>query len=215
MSKSTNLILLFAGLLILGIGVYFSMNKHAGKVLPYYGERVAGPNGDTVYHQVKEFSLTNQLGQTVTLKNLEGKIYVADYFFANCKTICPKMSSQLERVQARYKNNPDVMLVSHTVDPLRDTVAAMQRYAQLHGADPLKWLFLTGDKKQLYDLARHSYLAVATKGDGGPDDFVHTDQFALVDKEKHLRGFYDGTDSVEVNRLMTDIDQLLLSYKNK
>jgi len=213
MKKSTNLILLLAGTLVLCIGIYYSLNKHANKVLPYFGERVAGKNGDTLYHTVKGFSFLDQGGHTVTDRDLAGKIYVADYFFANCKTICPKMSNQLERVQARFKNEPSFMILSHTVDPERDTVAAMARYASMHGADPKKWLFLTGDKKQLYDLARHSYLAVATVGDGGPQDFVHTDQFALVDKEKHLRGFYDGTDSLEINRLMMDVEQLLLSYK--
>ena len=123
------------------------------------------------------------------------------------------MSTQLERVQARFKTETSVMILSHTVDPTRDSILALNRYATLHGADPKKWHFLTGDKKQLYDLARHSYLVTATDGNGGAEDFVHTEQFALVDKEKHIRGFYDGTDSVEVNRLIVDIEQLLLSYK--
>jgi protein SCO1/2 len=213
MKKSTNLILLLAGMILLCMGIYFSFFKHAAKTLPYFGDKTAAKNGDTVYHSVSDFLLQDQRGRTITQKDLSGKIYVADYFFANCKTICPKMSTQLERVQERFKNEPAFMILSHTVDPQRDTVAAMARYASMHGADPNKWLFLTGDKKQLYDLARHSYMAVATVGDGGPNDFVHTEQFALVDKEKHLRGFYDGTDSVEINRLIMDVEQLLLSYK--
>ncbi|HEV7232233.1 MAG TPA: SCO family protein [Bacteroidia bacterium] len=215
MKQSTNVILILAGILVLGAGVYLSFTKHPSRTLPYFGEKTVTAKGDTSYHTVSDFSLISQEGKTITQKNLEGKIYVADYFFANCKTICPKMSNQLERVQARFKNEPSFVIVSHTVDPSRDTVDALAAYARLHGADPQKWIFLTGDKKQLYELARHSYLAVATKGDGGPDDFVHTEQFALVDKEKHLRGFYDGTDSLEVNRLMTDIDQLLMSYGGK
>jgi protein SCO1/2 len=213
MNKSTNLILLVAGILVLGSGIYFSLYRHPVHTLPYFGEKVPGTHGDTTYHSVSDFSLTDQQGRTITQNNLKGKIYVAAYFFANCKTICPKMSSQLERVQYKFRNEPTFMILSHTVDPVRDTVAAMARYASMHGADPAKWLFLTGDKKQLYDLARHSYISVASVGNGGPDDFVHTDQFALVDKEKHLRGFYDGTDSLEVNRLITDVEQLLLSYK--
>jgi protein SCO1/2 len=215
MKKSTNLLLLCAGLVLLCAGIYFSLSRQALKTLPYYGDKMPGANGDTTYHTVGPFSLTNQLGHTVTNKDLKGKIYVADYFFANCKSICPKMSSQLERVQARFKNEPDLMILSHTVDPARDTVAALERYATMHQADPLKWFFLTGDKKQLYDLARHSYLVTATEGNGGPDDFVHTEQVALVDKEMHLRGFYDGTDSTAVNRMITDIEQLLLSYHSK
>jgi protein SCO1/2 len=215
MKKSTNFILLIAGVLVLGTGIYFSFIKRAVKTLPYYGDRVAGANGDTTYHTVANFSFLNQEGKTITQQDLAGKVYVADYFFANCKSICPKMSSQLERVQAHFKNEPDFMILSHSVDPARDTVAALERYASMHQADPKKWFFLTGDKKQLYDLARHSYLVTATEGNGGPDDFVHTEQVALVDKEKHLRGFYDGTDSAAVNRMMTDVEQLLLSYKTK
>ncbi len=205
--------LVVAGILVLGLGGYYSMIKRAMKTLPYFGEREAGKNGDTTYHSVAAFSLLDQEGKTITQKDLAGKIYVADYFFANCKSICPKMSTQLERVQARFKNEPGFMILSHTVDPVRDTVAAMARYASMHGADPRKWLFLTGDKKQLYDLARYSYLAVATVGTGGPEDFIHTEKFALIDQEKHLRGIYDGTDSLDVNRMMTDVEQLLMSYK--
>jgi protein SCO1/2 len=228
MKKSSNILLVVAGLLMLGAGIYYSFHRQAYKTLPYYGEKTlaakAGPGTDTgperhrldtVYHTIADFSLLDQQGHTITQKEVDGKIYVADYFFANCKSICPKMSSQLERVQARFKDEPSFCILSHTVDPQRDTVAAMAVYAKLHGADPKKWFFLTGDKKQLYELARNSYLAVASKGDGGPEDFIHTEQFALVDKSRHIRGFYDGTDSLEVNRLMADIEQLLLSYKEK
>ncbi|MFI5149900.1 MAG: SCO family protein [Bacteroidia bacterium] len=214
MKKSTNVALLFAALIMLGAGVYVAFSKKALITLPYYGDKVADARGDTVYHTVGTFTLTNQLGKVITDKDLKGKIYVADYFFANCRSICPKMSSQLERVQARFKNEPDFMILSHTVDPARDTVAALERYAGMHGADPKKWFFLTGDKKQLYDLARHSYLVTATEGNGGAEDFVHTEQFALVDKEKHLRGFYDGTDSAKVTQLIRDAEQLLLSYNH-
>ncbi|HXC05887.1 MAG TPA: SCO family protein [Bacteroidia bacterium] len=215
MKKSTNVLLLIAGLLVLGTGMYFALSRQAVRTLPFYGDKVAGPKGDTTYHTVGPFSLINQLGKTITEKDLDGKIYVADYFFANCRSICPKMSSQLERVQTRFKNEPDFMILSHTVDPARDTVAALERYASMHQADPQKWFFLTGDKKQLYDLARHSYLVTATEGNGGAEDFVHTEQFALVDKEKHLRGFYDGTDSAKVSQLISDVEQLLLSYRKK
>ncbi len=213
MKKQTNILLIFAGLIALSIGIYFSFIKRPAKTLPYYGDKIAETGGDTIFHTVMDFSLINQEGKTITQKDLKGKIYVADYFFANCKNICPKMSTQLERVQERFKNDPTVMIVSHSVDPLRDSVESLAKYAQLHGADPHKWFFLTGDKKQLYNLARHSYLVTATEGNGGSDDFVHTEQFALIDKEKHIRGFYDGTDPEAVSRLMVDIEQLVLSYK--
>jgi protein SCO1/2 len=213
MKKQTNIILVLAGVIALSLGVYYSFIKKPAKTLPYFGDKTTGIKGDTLFHSVMDFSLINQEGKTITQKDLQGKIYVADYFFANCKSICPKMSTQLERVQEHFKNEPSFMILSHSVDPLRDSAAALMKYAQMHGADPKKWFFLTGDKKQLYDLARHSYLVTATEGNGGADDFVHTEQFALIDKEKHIRGFYDGTDPEAVNRMMVDIEQLLLSYK--
>lgn len=215
MNKSTNLILAIAGVLVLGIGIYFAGTKRALHTLPYIGEKTASASGDTVYHTVSDFSLINQDGKTITQKDLAGKIYVADYFFANCKSICPKISSQLERVQKHFASESGVMILSHTVDPKRDTVEALAVYARLHEADSKKWMFLTGDKKQLYDLARHSYLVTASEGNGGPEDFVHTEQVALIDREKHIRGCYDGTDSMAVNHLITDMEQLLLSYKEK
>jgi protein SCO1/2 len=215
MNKSTNLILVVAGVIVLAVGIYFASFKHALHALPFIGEKTVNAKGDTLFHTVSDFSLTCQTGKTITQKDLEGKIYVADYFFANCKSICPKISKQLERVQKHFADEPSVMIVSHTVDPKRDTVEALVAYAKLHDANPEKWLFLTGDKKQLYDLARHSYLVTASEGNGGDQDFVHTEQVALIDKEKRIRGCYDGTDSLAVGRLIVDIEQLLLSYKEK
>jgi cytochrome oxidase Cu insertion factor (SCO1/SenC/PrrC family) len=156
MKKSSNILLVVAGLLMLGAGIYYSFHRQAYKTLPYYGEKTlaakAGPGTDTgperhrldtVYHTIADFSLLDQQGHTITQKEVDGKIYVADYFFANCKSICPKMSSQLERVQARFKDEPSFCILSHTVDPQRDTVAAMAVYAKLHGADPKKWFFMS------------------------------------------------------------------------
>lgn len=160
-------------------------------------------------HRIADFKLINQLGDTITLKNLEGKIYVADFFFTTCPTICPKMSDQMYRVYQKYKDNPDVLILSHTVMPEVDSVPVLKAYAEKYGADANKWIFLTGPKEEIYQLARKSYFAVITEGDGGVSDFIHTENFILVDKQKRIRGFYDGTSKEDVDRLIKEISYLL------
>lgn len=164
-------------------------------------------------HTISDFSLLSQLGDTITQANLEGKIYVADFFFTTCPTICPRMTEQFFRVQEQFKNDDEIMLLSHSVFPNHDTVEVLNKYAAEKGVDASKWLLLTGDKRQIYELARKSYFAVTTTGDGGPEDFIHTENFVLVDKEKRLRGFYDGTSKEEVNQLMLDIRRLKAEYE--
>lgn len=163
-------------------------------------------------HRVSDFSLVNQLGDTVSLSDLQGKIYVADFFFTRCPTICPVMSSNLEQVQQAFEQYPDVMILSHSVTPEADSVPVMKEYADLHGADHGRWWFLTGPKTEIYRLARKSYFAVLDEGDGGMQDFIHTENFILVDKERRLRGFYDGTKQTEIDRLINDIFTLLKEY---
>jgi protein SCO1/2 len=160
-------------------------------------------------HRIADFKLINQLGDTITLKKLEGKIYVADFFFTTCPTICPKMSDQMYRVYQKYKDNPDVLILSHTVMPEVDSVPVLKAYAEKYGADANKWIFLTGPKEEIYQLARKSYFAVITEGDGGVSDFIHTENFILVDKQKRIRGFYDGTSKEDVDRLIKEISYLL------
>lgn len=182
--------------------------------LPYFGVDSVTANGDTVWHKVGDFKLVNQLGDTISQKNLEGKIYVADFFFVNCPGICVKMAKQMQRVYKAYENIADVKIVSYTVNPEADSVAVLLDYAQkLSVKNHALWSFLTGDKAAIYKLAREQYYATATQGDGGPDDFVHTERFILVDKNKHIRGLYDGTNENEVNQLMFDIDKLLQESK--
>lgn len=171
-------------------------------------EPVTGKPGDTTFHSIAPFNLLSQDGVAFTEKNLDGKIYVADFFFATCKTICPKMSMQMKRVQEAYKDDPEILLVSHTVNPERDSVKALAAYAAEYGALAGKWFFLTGDKKELYDLARHSYFLAAMPGDGGPDDFIHSEKVVLVDKDKRIRGYYDGTDYESINLLIDEIKVL-------
>lgn len=163
---------------------------------------------DTAYHLVGDFSFIDQDSNVVNQSIIKDKIYVADYFFTTCKTICPQMSNLMMRVQYAYKDDPEVMILSHTVNPEDDSPTVLRAYAAKHNAIKGKWYFLTGDKKALYDMARNSYYITALPGDGGADDFIHSEQFVLVDKQKRIRGFYDGTDYNEVTRLIDEIKVL-------
>ncbi len=164
-------------------------------------------------HKVGNFSLTDQDGATVTPTDFEGKIYVTDFFFVTCPTICPKMTDQMLRVYEEFNENSDILLLSHTVMPEEDSVPVLKEYANKHNISSDKWKLVTGDKKQIYDLARKTYFAAITEGDGGVDDFIHTENFVLVDKDKRLRGFYDGTSKQDVDRLIKDIYTLLAEYE--
>lgn len=197
---------------------WYFINKNEQKpirTLPYFGKKNIVTKGDTTFHTVKPFCFVNQYNEKVTEETVKNKIYVADFFFTTCQSICPIMSTQLERVYKQFAKNKDVLILSHTVSPEVDSVNVLMDYAKLHGVKDKQWLFLTGAKKQLYDMARKGYLLNNEKGNGDEDDFIHTQNFALVDKERHLRGFYDGTDSTEVTRLITDINLLLEEYDYK
>lgn len=160
-------------------------------------------------HHLRAFSLLDQDGRTVTLADLQGKVVLADFFFTTCTSICPKMTHQMERVQEAFRHDDRVLLLSHSVTPEIDSVPVLKAYAELHGADPARWRMLTGDRKEIYALARTSWFAVMDEGDGGPDDFVHTENFVLADPLGRLRGFYDGTSPQEVDRAISDIRKLL------
>jgi len=167
------------------------------------------------YHRIADFSLINQNGDTITQENYRDKIYVADFFFTTCPTICPIMTANLVEVQAALVNDPEVLLLSHSVTPEIDTVAQLKKYAIEKGVNDAKWNLVTGDKKQIYELARKSYLAVQEDGDGGPFDMIHTENFILVDKQRRIRGFYDGTKEEEMDRLLSDIEILKNSQEEK
>jgi protein SCO1 len=197
---------------------WFFINQQEQKpirTLAYFGPKHALKINDTTYHQIANFSFINQDGKTITQEFTENKIYVTDYFFTTCKSICPIMSNRLQGVYTAFKNEPSVLILSHTVDPETDSVAQLKAYSQQHGVNDARWQFLTGKKTELYELARKSYLLNAEEGNGGEDDFIHTQNFALIDKEKHIRGFYEGTDSLDVERLKTDIKLLLQEYAYK
>jgi protein SCO1/2 len=199
---------------VVTISLFYSALKPQ-KTLPIYNPADVNPElvDSTVqykskYHTIADFSFVNQNGDTITQKNYEGKIYVADFFFTTCGSICPKMSTNLADVQKAVLNNPKVMLLSHTVFPEVDSVSVLKAYAIKYGVVDSKWNLVTGDKKDIYTMARKSYLAVKQ---GRPDqlyDMVHTENFVLVDQKRRVRGFYDGTNKEDIKRLLEDIDFL-------
>ena len=160
------------------------------------------------YHTIADFSLINQNGKTVTQDTYNDKIYIADFFFTTCQTICPIMTDHMVILQNKLKHDPDVMLLSHTVTPKIDSVAQLKKYALNKGVLDTKWNLVTGDKKEIYELARKSYLAVKSYGDGGDYDMIHTENFILVDQKKRIRGYYDGTRKEDIELLLNDIDIL-------
>ena len=183
-------------------------NTSAPKMLlPIFGEKKLS-NNDTVYHTINDFSFKNQYGEIVNNQTVKNKIYVADFFFATCQSICPQMSTNLKDVQAAFLNDDSLLILCHSVNPMHDTVEVLNGYSQTYGAKKNKWHFLTGNKKQIYDLAKTSYLVNALEEDGTPEGFLHSELFLLIDTKGRIRGFYDGTDKAQVNKLISDIKLL-------
>ncbi|MBX2959722.1 MAG: SCO family protein [Flavobacteriales bacterium] len=206
-------LIVFTGIII----AYFLIKP---KQLPVYNPSDINPKlvdeslqGVNKLHRIGSFNLINQNGKTITEKDFEGKIYIADFFFVTCPTICPKMTKQMKRVYQKFESNSDVLILSHTVMPEHDSVPVLKEYEIKNEVSAPKWNFVTGDKKQIYNLARKSYFAAITEGDGGVDDFIHTENFVLIDKEKRIRGFYDGTSENDVDRLINDVSTLLNEYE--
>ncbi|OIQ40896.1 MAG: SCO family protein [Bacteroidetes bacterium MedPE-SWsnd-G1] len=166
-------------------------------------------------HTIANFSLINQNGENITQEDYKDKIYVADFFFTRCQTICPIMTNNMIKVQEAFKNDPDIMLLSHSVTPAMDSIPVLRDYADMKGVDDKKWHVTTGDKKHIYNLARKSYFAVVDEGDGGVQDFIHTENFVLIDKKRQIRGYYDGTSSEEMELLIQDIRILQDEFKKK
>ena len=160
------------------------------------------------YHKIAPFSFENQNGKTITQDDYEGKIYIADFFFTTCPTICPKMTANMGSIQEKILNDSSVMLLSYSVTPKIDSVPRLKKYAIEKGVNDEKWNLLTGNKKEIYTMARKSYLVVKEDGDGGPYDMIHTENFILVDPKKRIRGFYDGTDTLAMRELLIDLEIL-------
>ena len=185
------------------------------KRLPVYNPADVNPRlvDDSVKHikynhKISNFHLTNQNGETITEQDYKDKIYVADFFFTRCQSICPIMTTNMVDLQTYFKNDSTVKFLSHSVTPVIDSIPILRAYADKKGVIDDKWNLVTGDKKQIYNLARKSYFAVLDEGDGGEQDFIHTEQFILIDKKKQIRGFYDGTNKEDIQQIIKDIQLL-------
>ncbi|MDB0024948.1 SCO family protein [Flavobacteriales bacterium] len=166
-------------------------------------------------HRILDFALINHLGDTVTQEDVRGQILVVDFFFTRCATICPLMTTNLQRIHDRLSPGAPVRILSHSVTPVADSVSVLNAYADKYNANPDLWWFLTGPKNHIYELARRSYFSCLDEGDGGFQDFVHTENVVLVDDRGRLRGFYDGTDSKAMSRLLSDLDFLIEKKSEK
>ena len=210
------------GFLFSGIVISFFMIQEiqSKKKLPVFTPCDVNPDlyditlkGRCLGHKVQSFNLVDQLNNKVTEKLLENKIVIADFFFVSCRSICPIMTNQLERVHKKYENHDNVIILSHTVWPQQDTPEVLLSYANQHHANHESWRFLTGNKKEIYRLARQDYLVAPEVDDpnydhGGSADFVHTENIVLLDQKQRIRGFYNGTDSTEITKLISDISLL-------
>jgi protein SCO1/2 len=210
--KTFGIVFLILSIIIVSI-IYNTLNVY--QPLPIYQPAMVSTElvDSTIqyqkkYHKIADFKLINQNGKTVTQDDYKDKIYVADFFFTTCQTICPIMTNHMVQIQKALINDDDVLLLSHTVTPKIDTVAQLKRYALEKGVNDAKWNLVTGDKKQIYELARKSYLAVKDFGDGGDFDMIHTENFMLIDKKRQIRGFYDGTNAEDIDKLLEDIEIL-------
>ncbi|SHI37160.1 SCO family protein [Flavobacterium terrae] len=214
LKRFKTLLVVLSILSVVIITLFYFVLKPA-KSLPIYTPSMVNPElVDTTIqhianeHFISDFSFTNQNGKTITQKDYEGKIYVADFFFTTCPSICPIMADNMVWLQDQIKDNPEIMLLSHSVTPDIDSVPVLKAYAKRKGVIDAKWNLVTGDKKDIYYIARKSYLAVKT---GKPEemyDMVHTENFVLIDKKRRVRGFYDGTKREEVEKLLEDIKYL-------
>ena len=164
---------------------------------------------DTLPHTVKNFAFVNQDSVIVTNNTFDNQVYVADFFFTTCPTICPKMKKEMLRVYTKYEDNPEVAILSHTIDPKHDTVAVLRDFASRLGVSSDKWHFVTGDQDDIYDISESSYMVTAASDPNEPGGYIHSGAFLLVDKQRRIRGVYDGTVPEQVDLLMKDIDRLL------
>ena len=178
--------------------------------LPILGERYVDDNQDTVYHSIADFAFVNQVGDTIRKEDMAGKIYVADFFFTSCPTICPIMKKEMLRVYEQFKGEPNFRILSHSIDPTHDTQAVLKDYAEKLGVpNAATWNFLTGDQEKIFEIGQTSYLTTTMADDMEPGGFLHSGAFLLVDQQGRIRGVYDGTKTEQVDRLIADIPKLL------
>ena len=191
--------------------------KHNIKKLGYFGPKTAGESAvDTIYHSIPEFEFLDQNGQAFGSKDLKDKIYVANFFFTSCPRICPAMQTLMKKVQDTddFKKLNDFKLVSFTVDPDNDTSEKLKEFAERVGADEGRWYFLTGDRQKIYDLAYEGFMANTMEDETADGGFLHSDMILLIDRDKHVRGIYEGTSLKDVKRLIDEIKVLVAEYNS-
>jgi len=197
--------------LLFALSFLSACSKPKVEKLPIFGEReVSGT--DTIYHTIDDFKFVDQDSALVTNETFKNKMYVTDFFFTSCRTICPIMKTQMLRVYDSIKNEPDVLILSHTIDPEYDTVALLRDFADRLGVESNKWHFVTGNQDDIFKIAQTSYFSTALTDNTEPDGYIHSGAFLLIDKEKRIRGKYDGTKEEDVNRLIVDIRKLRAEY---
>lgn len=202
--------LIFSLVLLISSFLSGCINKKEER-LPIFGERDLKGN-DTIYHTVENFEFINQDSAIVKNDTFKDKIYVTDFFFTSCRTICPIMKTQMLRIYEAKKDDPEVLILSHTIDPEYDTVGLLKDYAERLGVSSNKWHFVTGNKDDIYEVAQNSYFSTALEDKNEPDGFIHSGAFLLIDKQQRIRGKYDGTKENEVDRLLEDIERLKKEY---
>ena len=170
---------------------------------------------DTIYHTIADFSFTNQDSSIVSNATFSDKIYVADFFFTSCPTICPIMKTQMLRVYESIQSTDDVLILSHTIDPKHDTVAVLKDFAEKLGVSSDKWHFVTGNKEEIYKIGQTSYMVTAVEDSSEPGGYIHSGAFILIDKKRRVRGLYDGTKPDQVDRLLADLNVLRAEYKKE
>lgn len=206
--KTLTILLIFTS--IIGFSCTSESDNNSSTELPIMGERYVDDNQDTVYHKIADFAFINQLGDTITNKDMEGKIYVADFFFTSCPTICPIMKKEMLRVYEKYKDQPNFKILSHSIDPTHDTQVVLKDFAEKLGVENAStWNFLTGDQEKIFEIGQTSYLTTTMADQLQPGGFLHTGAFLLVDGKGRIRGVYDGTIADQVDRLISDIPKLL------
>lgn len=206
--KTSNLLLI--SIFLIGFSCKTESENTISAELPILGERYVDDNQDTVYHQIADFAFVNQVGDSISNEDVAGKIYVADFFFTSCPTICPIMKKEMLRVYEQYRDQPNFRILSHSIDPTHDTEAVLKDYAEKLGIeDAATWNFLTGDQEKIFEIGQTSYLTTAMSDQAEPGGFLHSGAFLLVDGNGRIRGVYDGTKSDQVDRLISDIPKLL------
>lgn len=208
--RTKNSIFLMAALVfVVPFAAFAAMNWYTKKFskLPVLGP-VKKEGKKTLDHTIADFSFINQDNRQVTMANWKGKIVVADFFFTHCPSVCPAMTRNLQKVQTALQTDDEILINSFSVDPFRDSAAQLKSFSKRMKINNANWDLLTGDKQELYKLARNSFMIVATDGDGGPDDFIHSEKLVLIDKQQRIRGYYQGTSEKETERLIHDIKKL-------